>query len=359
MRLFLLSLFASVLTGTLAAQTAVPELDALKTPYTNNLTALHKARDERAAPFARNYLAALDRLEKQMPAIAPAVKTERDRLIGGQPLTDSARQSMPAPLADVYVRFTADVQKSDAPFAQQEQQLTRQYLSSLDTLQRRFLAQNEVAKAAQVRTERDAVAAASGAPAATAKDEKTPAASTIRNTSARAATNLDPALADKIAAAVSTQSFTRGPNSVQEGGATQGGADIPSEGALLVGFEVFQFKEGGIRSLRPYFLTKQGVAPGKDRGKMEKVTDKVLARPGFAVAGLITEGKSAIQVIFMKIDPATGRYLTDSSNTYKSQWLGKKGHDKPLTLGGDGSLVIGVYGKTGSDCDDIGLITIK
>jgi hypothetical protein len=337
----------------------VSELDALKTPYTNNITALRKARDERAAPYAKNYLAALDRLEKQMPAIAAAVKAERDRLSAGQELTTAGRSAMPAPLVDLYTRFAADVQRSDAAFTQQEQQLTRQYLSSLDTLQRKFLALNEVSKAAQVRAERDAVAAAVGAPAATGKDEKTPAASTIRNTSPRAATNLDPALADKIAAAVNSKSYTRGPNSVQEGGATKGRADIPEDGALLVGFEVFQFKDGGIRSLRPYFLTRQGLVPGEDRGKMEKVTDKVLARPGFAVAGLVTDGKSGIQVIFMKMDAATGRFATDASSTYKSQWLGKKGHGKPLTLGGDGSLIIGVYGKTGSDCDDIGLITMK
>jgi len=360
MRSFLVPILFWCLTGFLAAQTGVPELDALKNPYTASVTALRKARDERAGPFAKNYLAALDRLEKQMPAIAAAVKAERDRLIAGQPLTDALRQAMPAALADVYTRFAADVQKSDAPFTQQEQQLGRQYLSALDNLQRRLLAQNEIAKAAQVRTERDTVAASiPGAPAAPGtKEEHTPAASTIRSGTGRAATALDPSLATKITNAIAGKQFERTTNTGEDAD-KPGWADTP--GGLLVGFEFFEVgKDNHIRSMRPYFLTAEGVVAGKDRGKMDKVTSKVLARPGFAVGGIIGAGnKGGLQIIFMRIDPATGKLATDSSSTYKSPWFGDKNKAKPLPIGADGSPVIGVYGKTGADCDGIGLVILK
>jgi len=119
-------------------------------------------------------------------------------------------------------------------------------------------------------------------------------------------------------------------------------------------------KDNHLRSLRPYFLTSKGIVAGRDRGKLEKVTDKVVARPGYAVGGLITsEGKRGMQVIFMKIDPVSGRLATDSGSIYKSVWIGDKGREKPKQIGGDGRLVIGVYGKTGADCDDIGLVQIN
>lgn len=62
-----------------------------------------------------------------------------------------------------------------------------------------------------------------------------------------------------------------------------------SEGGVLVGFEFFETKSNGfpdVRSLRPFYLTPAGVKAGSDRGRMEKVTNKVLARPGYAVGGI-------------------------------------------------------------------------
>lgn len=93
---------------------------------------------------------------------------------------------------------------------------------------------------------------------------------------------------------------------------------------------------------------------------MEKVTNKIVARAGYAVAGILTNhGKRGMQVIFMKIDPATGRFATDANATYKSTWFGDKGRDKPQQIGGDGRFVIGVYGKTGADCDELGLVVLN
>ena len=145
-------------------------------------------------------------------------------------------------------------------------------------------------------------------------------------------------------------------SSVERG--QKGWVETPPEGAVLVGFEFMQpgGKMSGIRSLRPYYMTSQAVIAGEDRGEMEKVTDKILARPGFAVAGLLCSGgKSALQVIFMKINPDTGAFDPGPNNVYKSQWFGPK-KEKPVQIGGVAHLVIGIYGETGSDCDSIGLV---
>ena len=68
-----------------------------------------------------------------------------------------------------------------------------------------------------------------------------------------------------------------------------------------------------------------------------------------------------LQFVFMKIDARTGRLDPAPANSYKSQWFGARprGKDaKEITLAGDGRPVIGVYGKSGSDADSLGLLTM-
>jgi len=356
-----------VLAAPVTAQIAVPEIAPLRDPYLKNLALIRTTKEQRAAPITAAYLAAVERLEKQVasdPFAAAPVKAERERVAAKREPLEQDRKEMPTALAELRARYDKDIARVNAPYEQQEHQMTRQYITALDALQRRLTSQNLVAKAAAVRAERVAAAATLPKEMAPRDDEKEKekvvAESTIGAARARAVGAIEPAIADKISGAVSSKSYSRSENSGQEG-ETKGWEDQPEGGGLLVGFEFFEVgKDNRLRSLRPYFLTKQGVVAGKDRGKMEKVTDKVMARNGYAVAGLMTsEGKHGMQVIFMKIDPASGRFATDSASTYKSVWFGDKGREKPKQIGGDGRLVIGVYGKTGADCDDIGLVQIN
>ena len=343
------------------AQTTTPEIAPLQDPYAKNLTSIRAARVQRAAPITASYLAALERLAPQAaadPALVAAVASERERVAARRAPAEAERRAMPAALTQLRMRYEADIERSDAPFQQQEVQLTRQYISALDTLQRRLAAQNQFAKAAAVHAESTAVAAMLPKGALVRQDVgKTVAESTIRPSTAKVVGTLDPALAKKLADVAGAKNFTRTENCSGRD-VSKGWADVPENGALLVGFEFFEVgKERHIRSLRPYFMTGDGIIAGKDRGIMEKVSTKIIARAGYAVAGLLTdEGKRGMQLIFMKIDSATGRFATDASSTYRSAWFGEKSREKPKQIGGDGRYVVGVYGKTGSDCDDIGLI---
>ena len=349
------------------AQSSAPELDVLREPYRKNMLAVNANKLARSAPVTRSYVSALERLEVQVSkdSIAFAsVRAEKERAAAGKPITEQAVSAMPAALADLRKRYENDLSRAVAAYTQQEQQLTRQYLTSLDQLQRRLTAQNQVAKAAAVRSEHDATVEAHAEIIGGKVDDASAAASsTVGAAAARMQGTLDAGLVKKIAAAVSAKSFSKTENSSEKNVAKQGWVDAPEEGAVLVGFEFFEVKRDGapwIRSMRPYFLTAAGVVAGKDRGKMDKVTEKVLARPGYGVAGLLaSDAKAGLQVIFMKIDPATGKFATDAASTYKSQWYGTKGKDKPKQVAGDGRLVIGVYGKTGSDADDLGFIVME
>lgn len=347
-----------------AQQVAVPELAAVHDPYTRNLTLIRTTREQRAEPITKAYLVSLERLDKLAASdslLASALTSERARLTAKTAPLDYERKAMPPALAELRTRYEKDLERSNAPFVQQEHQMTRQYLTALETLQRRLASQNEVAKAAAVHAESVATAATLPHEGATRPETlKGNAESTIRASTAKAVGALDSALAAKIVAAASAKTFTRTENSDADG-ASAGWNDLPENGGLLVGFEFFEVgKEHRIRSLRPYYMTPEGIVAGKDRGRMEKITNKIIARTGYAVAGIITnEGKRGMQVIFMKIDPTAGHFATDSSSTYKSTWFGDKGREKPKQIGGVGKFIIGVYGKTGADCDNLGLLELN
>ena len=173
---------------------------------------------------------------------------------------------------------------------------------------------------------------------------------------------LDAHFAEKIAGAIRDKKLFLTETSMTKGG---GGEETFSEGAVLVGFEFFETKSNGFPDIQSaaIYLTPAGIKEGTDRGKMEKVTNKVMARPGYAVGGIQVyhtnnEGKiQGIQVIFMKMNPSEGRLDHDSSNTYRSLWFGSiPRKEKPKLLGGDGRPVVGVYGFRGANCDVIGLV---
>ncbi len=343
------------------AQEIPAELVQLKVPYVQAVTTIRANADARAKPFVASYLAALDRLLQQSandPVLSVPVAAERDRVAVGKAPTAEERAKMGVQLQQLRAKFDADILKTKALFVQQEAQYSRQYLSSLGALERRFTAQNAVAKAAAVQAENQRVSADLGLVPAGEKP-KVVADSTVTAGTVKALGALEAAFADKLAAAAKAKAYIRTANSKQ-GAATEGAIDVPEDGGLLVGFEFFQQgKDKWIRSMRPYFLTRQGIVAGKDRGKVEDVTEKIMARPGYAVSGMLITAEKEIQLIFSKINTATGQLATDPASTYKSQVYGRKTRDKAMLVGGDGRLVIGVYGRNGSDCDDLGLVMMN
>ena len=343
------------------AQDIPPELTQLKAPYVQAVTTIRANAEARAKPFVTSYLAALSRMEKQFasdPVLSVMLVQEMERVGTGKVPTAADVAKFSPALQQLRAKFDADTKATKAPFVQQEAQYSRQYLASLGALERRFTAQNAVAKAAAVLAENQRVSAEMGLVPAGEKPNVV-ADSTITAGKVKALGTLDVAMADKLAAAAKAKSYTRTANSKQ-GAATEGATDVPEDGGLLVGFEFYQTgKDNWIQSMRPYFITRQGIVPGKDRGKMKEVTEKVMARPGYAVSGMLITAEKEIQLIFSKINEATGQLATDAASTYKSQVYGKKTREKAMLVGGDGRPVIGVYGRTGSDADDLGLVMMN
>jgi hypothetical protein len=163
-------------------------------------------------------------------------------------------------------------------------------------------------------------------------------------------------LAAKIRAAIEQKKTSM----TDPSGARRGSSNVPDDGALLVGFEISEFNwhsKKSVKALDPIFLTSQGVFRGEMRGKHSNQRTVVQAPAGYAVGALNTYSTDRIagfQIIFMKIDPATGKL--DTQSKYESKWFGTKGDGDPKQLAGDGRLVIGVHGATGADADTIGLV---
>lgn len=365
MKTVFFSLLAALLVPSILAAQApadFPELESLRGPYQRNVAAIQAARDTRVAGMARMYVGSIERLQREATARgdlegALLMKAEIERVGGGQEPTVEERKTMSQALAALRVRYEKDREPVLTAAQRQEQEQMRAYFARLDALQKRLTTQNQLEKALAVKAERERVASEFGEASAVVATGPIIAPGTPTTGSTA---RLETALADKIAQVVAAKSYVQ--TELSEPGES-GGKDVPENGALLVGFEFTENHSGGmadVRSLRPYFLTREGIVPGKDRGELPKVTSKVMARNGYAVGGVLTWHNQwrivGIQVVFMKIDARTGRLDPSAANSYKSKWFGSNPRSKPLLLGGDGRPVIGVFGRTGADADSIGLV---
>ena len=143
-----------------------------------------------------------------------------------------------------------------------------------------------------------------------------------------------------------------------------GGTDffeVSPEGAILVGFELWEGDYYGhriIRGIRPIFQTAHGRVPGKVHGKQHGQPTKVEAKDGYAVAATEARGGDrldGIQVLFWKIHGFD--VSLDAEGSYKSDWIGGGGGRKALhPLSSNGSPVIGISGASGDDVDRVGLV---
>jgi hypothetical protein len=136
----------------------------------------------------------------------------------------------------------------------------------------------------------------------------------------------------------------------------------PSSPGLLVGFEYTTAGFKGrriIKSIAATFLTAQGKETSRVYGTPTKGdTQIVIARPGYAVGGLVadaTDRCNGFKIIFMRVHGA----ILDAEDSYESEWIGGKQAATPDKLGGDGRPVVAAQILSGSDVDTIGLVLTK
>lgn len=136
--------------------------------------------------------------------------------------------------------------------------------------------------------------------------------------------------------------------------AMAGMGDMPfsqvwKRGGYLVGLDISYGAFAGsklmIRSVRPIFQTAEGRKYGTLRGVPSAVSRRIVAKPGYAVGGItVSSGLNVdgLSITFMRLDGDT----LQPDDSYKSAWYGSKGQREGKKLGGDGELVIGIFGRT-------------
>lgn len=132
--------------------------------------------------------------------------------------------------------------------------------------------------------------------------------------------------------------------------------------APLVGFKYsvarFESTPAVIKSLAPIFLRDGRRIEGATYGSPGGIVQEISAKPGFAVAGLAVRGAARVdgfKVIFMRRSGAS----LDPRTACESPWIGGRGGGPAVSLGGDGSPVVGLVGRSAADLDALGLLLLK
>jgi hypothetical protein len=111
------------------------------------------------------------------------------------------------------------------------------------------------------------------------------------------------------------------------------------------------------------YQAERGPFMGRYYGYPSSKVVRAVAKPGYAVGGVTVKaglGIDGFSVTFMEIK---GDAL-DPEKSYKSDWLGGQGGGGPTPLAGDGSPVVGIFGKTSGDkvprigLNGFGLVTV-
>ena len=135
--------------------------------------------------------------------------------------------------------------------------------------------------------------------------------------------------------------------------------DVEPGGGILVGFEIGLGKfvnNSVVKAICPLYRDGNREFIGSRHGVDFSSVVKVVAKPNYAVGAITVKtglGVDGLSVTFMKID---GQRL-DPQDAYESDWIGGKGGNGPVKLGGDGTQVFGLCGKCNRrDVNGLGLI---
>jgi hypothetical protein len=137
--------------------------------------------------------------------------------------------------------------------------------------------------------------------------------------------------------------------------------DAPKAASLLVGFKYTIAPFGAstiVKSIQPVFLGGNQRTEGKTYGEPAGTPQEIVAKPGYAVGGIVARGAARVdgfKVIFMRIAGAS----LEARDSYESKWFGGSGGGPETKLGADGAYVIGIHGRSWTDLDCVGLVQSK
>jgi hypothetical protein len=137
--------------------------------------------------------------------------------------------------------------------------------------------------------------------------------------------------------------------------------DLGPAGSVLVGFRATYIERFGgpkVRSLQPIYRSGKNYYQGRIYGTVVGPVKTVVARPGYAIGGLVTHTGLTLDgfgIVFMKVD---GDRL-DIDDTYKSSWIGDRNGGNPDEVATKRSIIVGIQGRAGTEVNGLSLIGMK
>jgi hypothetical protein len=120
-------------------------------------------------------------------------------------------------------------------------------------------------------------------------------------------------------------------------------------GALLIGFKYGIPKPAEslyMTAFQPIYLTAKDQTLGKLRGMKQIEWKAIVAKKGYAVAGVRNDGdvRDGFELVFARIGPKK----LDLADTYLSEWIGKPEQERwaRTTYIKTGEPIIGIFGST-------------
>ena len=131
-----------------------------------------------------------------------------------------------------------------------------------------------------------------------------------------------------------------------------GFTSVSNNGSPLVGIRAVPGVWNGKKIVKSLVATASRIATRTDD------PERVMAKDGYVISGLIVDADTtsvvAVKVIFVAYKDGRSNPI----DTYTSQWLGTPDDNDAKTLGGDGAAVMGLEGRRGLNQDAIGLIIL-
>lgn len=139
--------------------------------------------------------------------------------------------------------------------------------------------------------------------------------------------------------------------------------EVPGEGGILVGFELFLNPDGTdketVSALRPIFRKEAGTKDGEYYGNSRvEGSFRLVGNPNYAIGRLmVRHNGTSVRGIKVRFDRVRGLTL-DPKDSYETAWIGEGGESDPVAIDTNGRLPVGVYGRQGRGIEGIGLVCL-
>lgn len=139
------------------------------------------------------------------------------------------------------------------------------------------------------------------------------------------------------------------------GGGGRAFDESPLPRLFLRGFRYTLADRGSVASLQALYGGAGGTSEGALWGQRKGGEQELVGRPGYVVGGWIargTERLAAFRVIWMRL---SGDHLLPYDH-YESDWIGGCEEGAPVQMAGDGTPVLGLFGRADAEVDAAGLV---